>query len=69
MDNITDQEIVANFWERTKDLLYRPVNWHLPDGRLNADKCFKFVLEATKLMTPEEFAAMNRLAQIPPWES
>ncbi len=66
---MTDQEIVDGFWARTKDTLKRPDNWHLPDGRLNAEKCFGFVLEATKLMTPEEFAAMNRLAQIPPWES
>lgn len=59
---LTDEEIVAAFWERTRDTLKRPAVWHLPDGRLDPEKCFGFVLEGTKLMTPLEFRAMNRLA-------
>ena len=33
-------------------------NWNLPDGRLNPEKAFAFVLEKTKAMTPEEFTAI-----------
>lgn len=32
-------------------------SFNLPDGRLNPEKAFAFVIEKTKSMTPEEFTA------------
>lgn len=60
---MTDEEIIEAWKKRC--MVPVPANKHLPDGRYNAEVVLGWVLEMTKTMTSEEFAAMNRLANEP----
>lgn len=60
---MTDEEIVEGWKARHK--VKKPDNLKMYDGRYNAGVLFEWLKELTLSMTPEERAAMWRLANEP----